>query len=56
MPEKTADSRVPREPISQQNWWDYCLVFSSKLINEKCKYTCPNPNCQFFMSCSEFDL
>jgi hypothetical protein len=25
------------------------------LQNQKCKYICPNPQCHFFMSCSEFD-
>ena len=53
---------VPLEERSQEskkqandNWWDYCPVCSSKLVNQKCKYICPNPKCNFFMSCSEFD-
>ena len=41
---------------SHDNWWDYCPICSSKLTNQKCKYVCPNPKCNFFMSCSEFDL
>ena len=41
---------------ANENWWDYCPVCSSKLINQKCKYICPNPKCNFFMSCSEFDV
>jgi hypothetical protein len=40
----------------EQNWWDYCPICSSRLNNLKCKYICPNPKCNFFMSCSEFDL
>jgi len=39
-----------------ENWWDYCPICNSKLLNQKCKYVCPNPQCNFFMSCSEFDL
>jgi hypothetical protein len=46
----------PADAEEKENWWDYCPVCSSKLINQKCKYTCPNPKCNFFMSCSEFDL
>jgi hypothetical protein len=38
-----------------ENWWDYCPICNSKLQNQKCKYICPNPQCHFFMSCSEFD-
>jgi len=40
----------------QENWWEFCPVCSSKLINQKCRFVCSNPQCQFFMSCSEFDL
>ena len=39
-----------------ENWWDFCPICSSKLINQKCRFVCSNPQCQFFMSCSEFDL
>ena len=50
----------PAAPLTEQNsednWWDYCPICSSKLNNQKCKYVCPNPKCNFFMSCSEFDL
>ena len=38
------------------NWWDFCPICNSKLVNQKCKYVCPKPECHFFMSCSEFDL
>jgi hypothetical protein len=44
------------ESRSEENWWDYCPICSAKLINQKCKYVCSNPKCNFFMSCSEFDL
>jgi hypothetical protein len=40
----------------EENWWDFCPICSSKLINQKCRFVCSNPQCQFFMSCSEFDL
>jgi hypothetical protein len=40
---------------SSENWWDYCPICNSRLLNQKCKYVCPNPHCNFFMSCSEFD-
>jgi len=39
-----------------ENWWEFCPICSSKLINQKCRFVCSNPLCQFFMSCSEFDL
>jgi hypothetical protein len=41
---------------SEDNWWDYCPICNGKLINQKCKYSCSNRDCGFFMSCSEFDL
>lgn len=41
---------------AQENWWDYCPLCNFKLVNQKCKYVCPNDKCNFFMSCSEFDL
>ena len=56
MQEKPASFDAPTDTVSQENWWDYCPICNSKLINQKCKYICPNPNCHFFMSCSEFDL
>jgi hypothetical protein len=40
---------------SEENWWDYCPICNTKLVNQKCKYVCPNAKCNFFMSCSEFD-
>ncbi len=42
--------------VQQENWWQLCPVCSSKLVNQKCRFVCPNPRCNFFMSCSEFDL
>jgi len=41
---------------SEENWWDFCPLCNTKLVNQKCKYVCPSPQCNFFMSCSEFDL
>jgi len=46
----------PPETDSEENWWDYCPICNAKLLNQKCKYVCSNPQCNFFMSCSEFDL
>ena len=40
----------------EENWWDFCPICNTRLINQKCKYICPGPKCNFFMSCSEFDL
>jgi hypothetical protein len=40
----------------EENWWDFCPICNTRLINQKCKYICPSPKCNFFMSCSEFDL
>jgi hypothetical protein len=45
-----------RETESGDDWWDYCPICNAKLINQKCKYVCSNAKCNFFMSCSEFDL
>jgi len=39
-----------------ENWWDLCPICGSELANQKCRFVCSNPQCQFFMSCSEFDL
>jgi hypothetical protein len=39
----------------EDNWWDFCPICNTKMVNQKCKYICPNPKCHFFMSCSEFD-
>jgi hypothetical protein len=43
------------EKAASENWWDYCPICNTRLLNQKCKYVCPNPHCNFFMSCSEFD-
>jgi hypothetical protein len=50
-----------REPSAhrdegRENWWEYCPVCSAKLVNHKCRFICSNPRCNFFMSCSEFDM
>ena len=34
----------------------FLAVTDARLINRKCKYVCSNPQCNFFMICSEFDL
>ena len=47
---------VPLEEDTEENWWDYGPICNSKLLNQKCKYVCSNASCNFFMSCSEFDL
>jgi hypothetical protein len=39
-----------------ENWWEFCPICSAKLVNHKCRYVCSDPRCNFFMSCSEFDL
>jgi hypothetical protein len=38
-----------------ENWWECCPICGSKMFNQKCRYLCSNPQCHFFMSCSEFD-
>jgi len=53
---QTPAESSPAEAQTEENWWDYCPLCNSKLVNQKCKYVCPNPKCNFFMSCSEFDL
>ena len=51
-----AESSPPESEKSEENWWDYCPICNAKLINQKCKYVCSSAKCNFFMSCSEFDL
>ena len=51
-PEAASHSEI----ASEENWWDYCPICNAQLINQKCKYVCTNARCNFFMSCSEFDL
>ena len=41
---------------NRENWREYCPVCSAQLVNHKCRFVCSNPRCNFFMSCSEFDL
>jgi len=43
------------ESPEEENWWDFCPICNTKMVNLKCKYVCPSPKCNFFMSCSEFD-
>ena len=50
------DSPSTRQTDVEENWWDYCPICNARLINQKCKYVCSDPTCNFFMSCSEFDL
>jgi ribosomal protein S27AE len=40
----------------QEGWWEFCPVCGSRLLNHKCRFVCSNPQCHFFMSCSEFDM
>ncbi len=47
---------LARRQQRQENWWEFCPMCSSRLINRRCRFVCSNPECQFFMSCSEFDL
>jgi len=49
-----SDSSTTKQE-KQENWWEFCPVCGSKLLNHKCRFVCSNPQCQFFMSCSEFD-
>jgi hypothetical protein len=44
------------EQEKENNWWELCPICGSKLLNRKCRFVCSNPQCHFFMSCSEFDL
>ncbi|MGH7828575.1 MAG: hypothetical protein ACREP8_00215 [Candidatus Binatia bacterium] len=49
-----AQSEPPQR--AQENWWEFCPICGSKLLNQKCRLICPNPKCRYFQSCSEFDL
>ena len=39
----------------QENSWDFCPGCRSKLMNQKCRFVCPNHKGGYFQSCSEFD-
>jgi hypothetical protein len=47
---------TPEPPEAQENWWEFCPMCGSRLLNHKCRFVCSNPECHFFMSCSEFDM
>ena len=50
------DINHPSKEAKQEDWWEFCPVCGSKLLNHKCRFVCSNPRCHFFMSCSEFDM
>ena len=50
----TVVHHYPKEE-KQEDWWEFCPVCGCKLLNHKCRFVCSNPQCHFFMSCSEFD-
>jgi hypothetical protein len=39
-----------------ENWFECCPLCGCRLLNHNCRFVCSNPECHFFMSCSEFDL
>ena len=46
----------PERPLEkQENWWEFCPVCGSKLMNQNCRFVCPHLSCGYFQSCSEFD-
>jgi hypothetical protein len=46
----------PEPPKTKEdNWWEFCPMCNSKLVNQKCRFVCSNPECHYFQSCSEFD-
>jgi hypothetical protein len=50
-------SEVPKkEPAAAENWWEFCPICGAKLYSQKCRFICSNPRCNYFMSCSEFDM
>jgi hypothetical protein len=48
-----ADTKTNQE---EGHWWEYCPGCGSKLVNHKCRFVCSNPKCNYFQSCSEFDM
>lgn len=49
-----SDSDLSRDKESQ--WWEFCPLCGARLVNQRCRLVCPNSRCQYFQSCSEFDL
>jgi hypothetical protein len=52
----TSAAGAPQTNDGDENWWEFCPMCGSRLVNLKCRFVCSNPECHFFMSCSEFDL
>jgi hypothetical protein len=52
---KFQDADSPCEQ-KEEDWWKFCPICGAKLVNHKCRFVCSDPRCNFFMSCSEFDL
>ncbi len=50
----------PEPPESKDHkkdqWWEFCPMCGARLVNQKCRFVCSDPQCRFFMSCSEFDM
>ena len=45
MEQKAAPITAKAEAL--ENWWDFCPICNTKLVNQKCKYICPSPNVIF---------
>ncbi len=52
---RTAPESTEKEE-TREDWWEVCPVCGWRLHNHKCRFVCSNPQCHFFMSCSEFDM
>lgn len=39
----------------KENWWEFCPICGSRLVNRKCRFVRVNSECHYFQSCSEFD-
>jgi uncharacterized Zn finger protein (UPF0148 family) len=52
--ERDAASRTPLEPRRSSEPSRTCPNCGAPLLERKCKLICPNTQCGYYMSCSDF--
>jgi ribosomal protein S27AE len=41
------DAHHPSKDEKQEDWWEFCPVCGSRLLNHKCRFVCSNPSMPF---------